>query len=194
MNKTHRELNIKLTCGIYKGKSLKLPADKQITRATKSIVRTACINSLRQDLAYSIFVECFAGSGSVGIQALSEGAAFAVFLEQNTQVLANLNANITALNINNTKTFLANSFDFTTHLLEFLKQFDQKLIFYLDPPFNIRQNQDEVYHNIQNLMMKLPTSQVIIEHYSQYKFPSQIGIFTKQKSKKFGKTTLSYFK
>ena len=193
MNLKNQNQKIKINSGIYKGQSLALPSNQDLTRPSKSIVRDACMNSLRQDLPYSVFIECFAGSGSVGIQALSEKACFAVFLEQEKQVLATLKNNLATLNIENSRTFLADSFIFLPSLLNFLKQFNQNLIFYLDPPFNIRLNQHNIYDKLRIFIEKLPKSKIIIEHNTKYHFSNQIGKFKKFKTKKFGKTSLTYF-
>ena len=60
----------------------------------------------------------------------------------------------------------------------------------------IRENQEEVYHKTERLIASIPPSlaqMVIVEHMTGYHFPAALGGFRLEKSRKFGKTTLSYY-
>jgi low affinity Fe/Cu permease len=56
---------------------------------------------------------------------------------------------------------------------------------------------DEIYTNTLEIIKKLPkeiVEMITIEHMSELALPDNIGIYKKEKVKKFGKTTLTYFK
>jgi len=186
---------IKIISGKYKGKTISLPRTKT-TRPTKQIVRESFINTTRQGLKESYFVEVFAGSGSVGIEALSNGAKFVFFLEKNQDAIAVLKKNISNIDPKHSQIIAGDSFENIKDVITKLKRKNQQAIFYLDPPFNIRQNQEDIYQKTLSLINLLPQEIVrliTIEHLSGFDFNSQIGIYKKIKTKKFGKTTLSYF-
>ena len=87
---------MRITGGLWRGRNLKVPASDAI-RPTQDRVREALFNIIRCELAGADFLDLFAGSGAVGLEALSQGAARAVFVESNRRHLAALSANLQAV-------------------------------------------------------------------------------------------------
>ena len=75
-------METKIIGGKYKGKKIKLPP-LSVTRSSKSILRESLFNTLQQDIAGKNLVEVFAGSGSIGLEAISRGAKKVFFIEKN---------------------------------------------------------------------------------------------------------------
>lgn len=183
----------RVSTGKLKGKVIHFP-DIPTTRPTKSIVKESFFNTLGTDIYGLTFIECFAGSGSIGIEAISRGCKEAWFFELENDVYKVLQKNLKDLEIENRKTFLGDCFVNIPKEVEKVKTED--LYFYIDPPFNIRENQSEIYEKTVQLIEGFPKEQTAgftIEHLSSFKFEDSIGGFSKIKSKKFGKTTLSYY-
>ena len=92
---------MRLTAGFAKGMSLVTPqATKRgpaVTRPTSDKIRDAVLNSLVASVAEAKVLDLFAGTGAVGLEALSRGSASCVFVEQNQSVARVLGANIKAL-------------------------------------------------------------------------------------------------
>lgn len=82
-----------ISSGFLRGMKIIMPKNK-ITRPTLSRVREAVFNILAPDLQGSIFWDLFAGSGAIGLTALSEGARDCVFVEEERMALQALKANI----------------------------------------------------------------------------------------------------
>lgn len=93
-NLSNSKQKFAITRGIYKGLSLFLESNA-VTRPTKSLVKKSFFDTMQDDIQHKIFVECFAGSGQMGFEALSMGAKKALFFEYNNHAYENLNANIT---------------------------------------------------------------------------------------------------
>jgi 16S rRNA (guanine(966)-N(2))-methyltransferase RsmD len=187
-----KELTTKIISGIYKNKVLKLPA-LETTRSSKTILKESFFNTLQFDVVDSTFCELFAGSGSIGLEALSRGAKKIYFIEKNKNSYKILNENIN--NINNDKciSYNANTFE---KFNELLKQIKEPSYFYIDPPFEIRVGFEDIYQNVINLINKIPKElikMVIIEHHSNINF-DEVKNLEKIKTKKFGKSSLTYFK
>jgi 16S rRNA (guanine966-N2)-methyltransferase len=185
----------RILSGKFKGKSVDLPIVEE-TRPTKSIVRESFISSVRAELPYIHLVEMFGGSGSVGIDALSNHLKFATFLEMNTDVAKVLRRNLSNLEANNNQVIVGNSFETIKPLIEKIVSKNEEVIFYIDPPFDIRENQENIYEKVINLFELFPqdlTLLIAIEHISTFSFKEEIGSFIQKKKKKFGNTTLSYF-
>lgn len=178
--------------GKYKGKKLLLPS-LETTRSTKSIVKACVFNVLRQNLRDKIFIEAFGGSASMAAEALSNDAlkAYAIELDKNAYKIALENAK----NIDeNLEIIHANTFEFLPKLIENSKN---EIILYLDPPFDIREGFDRIYEKIYHLLENLKLNNlfcIVLEHNSTIKTPINIQNFTKNKEKKFGSTSLSFYK
>lgn len=93
---------MRIVAGIWRGRALTAPAGT-VTRPTADRVRQALFDSLmhapwagRGCLEGAVVLDLFAGTGAMGLEALSRGAARAVFVEQDRAALAALRANIAA--------------------------------------------------------------------------------------------------
>lgn len=75
-----------------------------ITRPSKSILKESCFNTIAQDIYGKIFIEGFAGSGSMGLEALSRGALGAVFCEMDSSAISVLRQNLALLGVAEPKT------------------------------------------------------------------------------------------
>lgn len=82
--------------GWAKGLKLKTPKGES-TRPTSARVRGAILNMLAPELADALFLDLFAGSGAMGIEAVSRGARGAVFVEQGREALQCLRDNLAEL-------------------------------------------------------------------------------------------------
>ncbi|HET9730414.1 MAG TPA: 16S rRNA (guanine(966)-N(2))-methyltransferase RsmD [Acidimicrobiia bacterium] len=89
---------IRVIAGSARGRRLTVPPGSH-TRPTKDIVREALFSALdaRDALDDATVVDLYAGSGALGIEALSRGAARAVFVESDPKALTAIRANIEAL-------------------------------------------------------------------------------------------------
>ena len=84
---------MRITGGEFGGRSLLVPKSDAI-RPTQDRVREALFNILAPEMAGADFLDLFAGSGAVGLEALSRGAKSATFVEQNRKHLAVLARNV----------------------------------------------------------------------------------------------------
>ncbi len=191
----NKNLFIYIEGGKYKGKKLFLPSSKS-TRSTKSIVKNSFFDTVQFELYGKIFFEVFGGSGSMGLEAISRGADFAYFIEKNKDAYNILLKNCSLIDKNKTEVFLDNSFTLYDKIISMIEEKEKKAYIYLDPPFEIREGMSNVYEEVYKLIEKTPKNTAkmfILEHRSAIKTPDQIGSFKKKKTKKFGKTSLSYW-
>ncbi len=92
---THRPVT-RIVSGTWGGRRLTVPRDARV-RPTAERVREAWLAILAPDLSGATVLDLFAGSGALGLEALSRGAAHATFVEMHRASLDALAANITAL-------------------------------------------------------------------------------------------------
>ena len=85
---------VRIAAGRFKGRTLVTPA---AIRATGAKVRQALFNILAGAIGGSRVVDAFAGSGAVGFEALSRGAAFVAFIEAETEAALAIRDNVARL-------------------------------------------------------------------------------------------------
>jgi 16S rRNA (guanine966-N2)-methyltransferase len=89
---------IRIIAGDFKGRRLKTPASDQV-RPTADRVREAWFSILQRAMRGARVLDLFAGSGALGLEALSRGAATADFVEIHRMALAALKANVKTLQL-----------------------------------------------------------------------------------------------
>ena len=87
---------MRITGGEFGGRNLKVPKSDAI-RPTQDRVREALFNIIQCEIAGADFLDLFAGSGAVGLEALSRGAKSVTFVEANRRHLAVLKENLGSL-------------------------------------------------------------------------------------------------
>jgi len=194
MNNTST-LTKKIIAGKFKGKSLKLPS-KETTRSSKMIVVESFFNTLQFDVIDAVFVELFSGSGSIGLEALSRGAKKVIFMEKDKDAIRVLRSNIAQTDPSRCEVVEGNSFITIAEVKKRLERLGEGAFIYIDPPFSIREGMESIYDQTLAMIaaLSLDTVHLItIEHMSELELPESIGVFNRIKTKKFGKTTLSYY-
>ncbi len=182
--------------GKYRGKKIEIPAIAT-TRGSKSILKESLFNSIQFELMDKNFVEVFSGSGSIGLEALSRGAGACYFIEYNDLAYRVLKENIKKLDPSRCQLFLGDSFEKFASVQEIIKKNGQKSYFYFDPPFSTRDGMDDIYDKTLTLIESIdPTSceMAIVEHMTKLDMPQSIGALDFVKRKKFGRSTLSYYR
>jgi len=185
----------KIIAGAYKGKVLSLPS-LDVTRSSKAVLKESVFNVLQFDIIDKIFIESFAGSGSIGLEAISRGAKRAYFIELDKKSYSILVKNCKSINIEKCQTIQGNAFVQTPLILEFLKNSKEEVILYVDPPFDYRDGMEDIYDKSFRMIENIENSnifKIIIEHESKLEVPKILGKFSLEKTRKFGKSSLSYF-
>ena len=175
----------KIIAGKYKGKTLELPS-LDITRSSKARLKESLFNVLQFDIIDKIFIESFAGSGSIGLEAISRDAKRSYFVELNKNSYQILLKNCRAIDMQKCQTVQGDTFIQTPLILESLKNSNDEVILYVDPPFDYREGMDNIYEksfvmieNIENENIFM----IIIEHESSLELPAILGKFTLNKTK-----------
>ena len=124
-------MSMRVIAGIYRHRLLKYPENRIDIRPTKDRIREALFSSLG-DITDKVFLDLYAGCGSMGIEAISRGAKEAYFVDISKDAIKYVKDNLVTLDIKNAKVFQESD-------LEALKRFkDNNIkfdIIYLDPPY-----------------------------------------------------------
>ncbi|QKF73575.1 RNA methyltransferase, RsmD family [Aliarcobacter faecis] len=185
----------KIIAGAYKGKVLELPS-LDVTRSSKAMLKESVFNVLQFDIIDKIFIESFAGSGSIGLEAISRGAKRAYFIELDKSSYSILLKNCKTVNIEKCQTIQGNAFVQTPLILDFLRNSKDEIVLYIDPPFDYRDGMEDIYDKSFRMIANLESNnifKIIIEHESKLEVPQILGKFSLEKTRKFGKSSLSYY-
>ncbi len=185
----------KIIAGKFKGKILELPS-LDVTRSSKARLKESFFNVLQFDICDKVFIESFAGSGSIGLEAISRDAKKAYFVELDKNSYKILIKNCKGTDPNKCQTFLGDTFVQTPAILENLRDSSDELILYIDPPFDYREGMEEIYEKSFEMIKNIKNENIfliVVEHVSTLEIPEVLGNFQLQRTKKFGKSSLSYF-
>src|SRR5438132_7588306 len=125
---------MRIIAGEYRGRRLKSPPSLE-TRPTSDRLRETLFNVLAPRIKGARFLDLCAGSGAVGIEALSRGAAHATFVDQSRKMCALIEANLLAIGIDEGEVDVVSA-----EALEFLRRRANKEggpfdIMFSDPPY-----------------------------------------------------------
>ena len=122
---------MRVGAGSTKGRRLQSVPGRRV-RPTSARVREALFNTLRETVPGSIFVDMFAGTGSVGLEALSQGARHVYFVEKDRCALTVLRANIRRCGAGPQATVVAAELPEALRMLPVTPQAD---VIFMDPPY-----------------------------------------------------------
>lgn len=176
---------IRVNAGKYKGRKIEEP-NPLTTRPSKDIVKVGLFNIIRNEVLNCTFLDLFAGSGQIGIEALSRNAKKVYFIEKDRNAFKILKNNLSYVPssdyevINNDyKLFLDNSLN--------LIKFD---IIFVDPPYKMEIN-DEF---ISNLISNYLNDSGILIFEREVKFNDELNDKYSFKEYKYGRSKLYIYR
>ena len=174
-----------VTAGKYKGKKVKTVKNRDV-RPTSAKIRESIFNMIQTSIAESAMLDLFAGSGIMGLEALSRGASKVVYVEKSSQVAELLKENLA--NIHEDIEFIISD---ALMVLDRLKGkiFD---IIFVDPPYASGLI-EPVLRKIKDNNLLAENGLIIIEHSSSNNYAEYIEKlgFTILKEKIYGDTAIT---
>lgn len=126
-----------IIAGLYKNRPLKAPKDSR-TRPTSSRLRETLFNICQSYIAGARMLDLFAGSGAIGLEALSRGAKDCTFVDNSKESISCLKKNIHALGVENCTQVLFG--DVFTHLRKIAALGQPFDLIFADPPYGKEAN------------------------------------------------------
>lgn len=125
-------MSLRLIGGKFKNHQIKTPAGI-LTKPTMSLMRKSVFDICQADVEGSRFLDVFACSGAMGLEALSRGAAFATFIDKDRRATACIQENIRQLHVENQTRVCCG--DAMQVLKKFSQEKEKYSIVYIDPPY-----------------------------------------------------------
>jgi 16S rRNA (guanine(966)-N(2))-methyltransferase RsmD len=181
---------MRVIAGEAKGRRLKVPKGRGV-RPTSDYLREALFDILGASVRGVRFLDLYAGSGAVGIEALSRGGGEVVFVERDQGCLRILRENLETVGLEQKGRVLAgDALRVLPRLVRHGERFD---IIFLDPPYGTglaRLTLDAVASG--DLLR--PHGVVIVEHFLKEPLPARSGQLSRVREKVHGQTVLSFYR
>jgi 16S rRNA (guanine(966)-N(2))-methyltransferase RsmD len=187
-----KKANLRIVAGKYRGRRLKSPPTLD-TRPTSDRLRETLFNVIAPRIRGVRFLELCAGSGAVGIEALSRGAAHATFVDRSRKMRGLIEANLELCRISEgeVKVVTADAVEFLRKALKG-KSPAWDIVFF-DPPY--AENHLTVLElfgaNASELLSD--DGALIVEHHHKTELPAAIGKIKRARILKQGDSALSFY-
>jgi 16S rRNA (guanine966-N2)-methyltransferase len=184
---------MRIIAGEYRSRTLQAPPGFA-TRPTSDRLRETLFNVLAPCIEGALFLDLYAGSGAVGIEALSRGAARVVFAEQAPPALAALRANLTRLGIRDGVRIQSGSVSAFLRRVRLAAPQVFDLIF-LDPPWDAAEEYAATLGLLGGTSSGLlaPEAQVIAEHRRKQPLGDSYGSLHRTRLLEQGDAALSFY-
>jgi 16S rRNA (guanine966-N2)-methyltransferase len=185
--------SMRVIAGSYRSRQLVAPRGLQ-TRPTSDRLRERLFDILAWRLEGCRFVDLYAGTGAVGIEALSRGAAHVWFAENADAALSSLRQNISALKIGGGFTLEDRG---VGAMLQRLTKLAQPVdLVFLDPPYEAETEYSGTLNflgSARGRALLVPDAMVIAEHSSKSTLAKRYGALEQTRTLKQGDAALSFF-
>ena len=183
-----RRGTVRVLAGAAKGAKLRAPVGRQRARPTSSRVRSAIFNMVpRGRIEGRRVLDAYAGTGSLGIEALSHGATWVDFVEKDRALCQCIRDNVEASGFTRqSHIYCAN----TRRALEFLRNpYDLVL---MDPPY-ADDGLEDTASGLDRSGLLSSSAWVVIEHAARVAMPERIGQLAMLKGRRYGDSAVSLY-
>lgn len=176
---------IRITGGQARGRQIKVPEGLGV-RPTASKMRQALFNILGEQVVGCVFLDLCAGTGIMGIEALSRGASSLVLVEESARNARSIRGALAACDFE-AEVIVADVRDALNRLPA--EHFD---IIFADPPYKTRLP-GVIVEIVDRKRLLNPDGVLAIEHVRDYKFPENLSTLVLTKSRDYGQSAFSFF-
>jgi len=180
---------MKVISGTLKGRNIE-GYNIDGTRPTMDRVKESLFAMIQNEIKGSLVLDLFAGSGQLGIEAISNGSSHCYFIDNNKEVINILNKNLTNLNIKDKSTVTLS--DWKKSLNTFASKQIKFDIIFVDPPYNY-DVYEKILEKVQELNLLKENGLIILEH-SNLKLKDNYHNLNLYKEKKYGTKSVNIYK
>jgi len=167
--------------GEFRSRRLKsIPGDA--TRPTTDRLRETLFDILAMRIQGATFLDAYAGTGAVGIEALSRGAAHAFFVEKNRAAVETIRENLASLKLEPRATVVKGA------VLAALPRYPAEIVF-LDPPYNLERE----YAAVLEVLAEAPPALTVAQHSVRLALADSFGCLRRTRLLRQGDNALSFF-
>lgn len=178
---------MRIITGEYKGRRLYAPDNDDI-RPTSDKVKEALFSMIAFDLEEAVCVDLFAGTGNLGLEALSRGAGKCYFCDNSKEALNIIRKNIAYCGAEHRSAVLPG--DFRKGIGRIKEKAD---FIFADPPYDSGLY-DKIFETVEETGLLKDDGLIIAEHWHTMEMADKICGFVKVKERKYGHIILSIYR
>ncbi len=183
---------MRIIAGKFRGRKLKSPPTLQ-TRPTSDRLRETLFNILAPRITGARFLDLCAGTGAVGIEALSRGAAQVTFVDESRKMRTLIEANLEALEVDEDEIEIVTAEASDVLRRRIMKQAGVFDIIFFDPPYAADYEQLLNYLGESTASLLSQNGIVIVEHSSKNVLNEEFGELKRCRVLKQGDSSLSFY-
>ncbi len=182
---------MRVIAGKYRSRPLQSARGMAI-RPTSDRLRETLFNVVAPAVEESVWLDVFAGTGAVGIEALSRGARMVYFVESSTKAAEVIRTNLRSLGIEEGFQIIEREAETALRLLD--SQAVACDFCFLDPPYQREELYEEALGFLSQSEMLRPTSVVVAEHDKHYDPGPSFGALQRYRELRQGDAVLSFYR
>ncbi|RQD77839.1 MAG: 16S rRNA (guanine(966)-N(2))-methyltransferase RsmD [Candidatus Syntrophonatronum acetioxidans] len=180
---------MRVITGKARGRKLKDCPRKEV-RPTSQRAKEGIFNKIGPFLEGKVFLDLFAGSGNIGIEAISRGAELCIFIEKNSECVKIIYENLKNTGLNDFARVYR--MDVRKGLKEVHKEKILLDYIFMDPPY-FKNFYVPVIEKINNYSLLKEKGILVVEHYKSIDLPEKINSLVKGEVKKYGDSWVTYY-
>lgn len=161
------------------------------TRPTTDKVKEAVFSMIGPYFDGGRVLDLFAGTGGLGIEALSRGADRAIFIDSDRQAAATVKRNLEAVGMTARAEVYVNAAERALKLLE--KRGEPFRLVFLDPPYRLK-HADALMGEMEARGLLEPDAIVVVEHEAGHEYPETFGGFARTRLSAYGDTAVAIYR
>jgi 16S rRNA (guanine966-N2)-methyltransferase len=177
--------------GQFRSRRLKGPGALKL-RPTSDRLRETLFNVLGPTVEDCLFVDLYAGTGAIGIEALSRGARDVIFVEKHAATARLLRGNLEALKIASGVELISG--DALAGLGAIAARHLVADFIFLDPPYDREDEYERVLEFIDASRILMATSRVVVEHSVKMELPERLERIERDRLLEQGDAALSFYR
>ena len=183
---------MRIIAGTFRSRQLKSLKGLAL-RPTSDMLRETLFNILGPRVQGSHFLDLFAGTGAVGIEAISRGAVSAVFVENHPVAVRLIRENLASLEIKSEARIIASAV--TAAIAKLQKEHAAIFDFiFLDPPYASEKDYEAAFRALGNSSLIADSTMVIAEHHKSCELPVLQSQFERVRILRQGDAALSFYR
>jgi 16S rRNA (guanine966-N2)-methyltransferase len=185
-----RRRAVRVISGTARGKRLQAPRGMD-TRPITDMIKEALFNVIGSSIKGASLLDLFAGSGSVGIEALSRGARLTIFIDNSNDAIRVIKKNLKNCGFKDGFEVYRND---VFRALEILAKRNARFDYiYVDPPFTVEAIFEPLLKTLDRLPLLAPNGRIIIRTPRRMHLAAELKSLEEYRVNNYGESTLHYY-